>query len=48
MEAFNNANMISHIGGAIHGIVFGERFNTATVTTQPSLLTSVLSTLTSD
>lgn len=35
MEMFNNANMISHIGGALHAIVLGERFNSATVTTWP-------------
>lgn len=35
METFNNANMISHIGGALHAIVLGEKFNTATATTWP-------------
>lgn len=35
MGMLNNANMISHIGGALHAIVLGERFNSATVTTQP-------------
>lgn len=43
MEVFNNAGMISHIGGALHTIVLGERFNAATTTTwRPCLISPQL------